>query len=136
MLGFQFDQIGTVPSGKTLQGQITSLQTYSTGSITPKTGFTTNELWIKKIAGVVCINGYITATNAFGASQTEVGTLAEGYRPQYNVRMLVGLSDAAYNAPKNYAYLCIDSAGKVFITANSGNTYKICYFNASFVAYS
>lgn len=94
----------------------------------------TNNLFIRKQSGVVTINGYITRTNAFTNTQTQVMILPAGARPASQVRATCALSGAAYNPPATMGYLLVDSTGYMAITAPASNTSKVAYFSVSYMA--
>lgn len=104
----------------------------STITFTPASGVSSN-LFVRKSGNVVSINGYLTATNAFSTSEFILGNLPAGVRPSANVRCLAGVSSVAY-APGDIAYLLVATSGNLGITAKTGNSYKVCYFNVTYIA--
>lgn len=104
----------------------------STITFTPASGVSSN-LFVRKSGNVVSINGYLTANNAFPSSEYILGNLPAGARPTTNCRCIVGVANAAYE-PGDIAYLLVPSTGNIAITAKSGNTYKVCYFNVTYIA--
>lgn len=116
------------------RAEVDALKTVS--SITPSevASDITNNLFIRKQSGVVTINGYITRTNAFTSTQTQVMILPAGARPASQVRAACALSGAAYNPPAAMGYLLIDSTGYMGITAPASNTSKVAYFSVSYIA--
>ena len=117
--------------GKALNDKIGQ---FSAVSFTPETGVTSN-LFIRRYGRVVCVNGYLTATNAFGSTSTLLGVIESGNYPISPVRFIAGVSSNAYSAG-DFAYGGISDAGNVTITAKAGNTYKVCYFSVSYVVQS
>ena len=116
------------------RAEVDALKTVS--SITPSevASDITNNLFIRKQNGVVTINGYITRTNAFTSTQTQVMILPTGARPASQVRAACALSGAAYNPPAAMGYLLVDSTGYMAITAPASNTSKVAYFSVSYMA--
>ena len=82
---------------------------------------------------MVYINGYLTVTNAFPSSELVLGSIPVGTRPAATIRLAAAVSDVAYTY-KDMAYLGISTNGSIYITAKSGNTYKVCYFSVSYIA--
>lgn len=111
---------------------ITQSTAISAITFTPASGIT-NNLFVRKSGKVVSINGYLTATNAFPSSEYTLGNLPAGARPTAPIRCLAGVAEAAYT-PRDTAYLLVSSAGDINITAKAGNTYKVCYFNVTYIA--
>lgn len=104
----------------------------STITFTPASGVSSN-LFVRKSGNVVSINGYLTATNAFSTSEFILGNLPAGVRPSAHIRCLAGVSNVAYT-PGDIAYLLVATSGNLTITAKSGNSYKVCYFNVTYIA--
>ena len=113
----------------TIPAKVTDL--IDTITITAQSGIT-NNLFGRKVGKMASINGFISASSAFGSGQ-HVLTVAEGQRPVSTIRIPIGLSDQAYNPPKSMGYLSLGSDGKVYITAPSGNGYNVAYFSFSYV---
>ena len=69
------DQIGTVPSGSTLQGQIDTLNSKTVGTMTPATGWTLSELNVYQQGKVCMVKGYAQKSSAIGSSEVLVGII-------------------------------------------------------------
>ena len=102
-------------------------------SFTPASGITTTSLLVRKACGIVTINGYITATNAFSSSETLIATFPAGARPADTIRGIAGVASQAY-LPGDVAFVGINTSDRLAITAKSGNTYKVAYFSISYMA--
>ena len=131
------NKIGNV--GNTdLQTQVSALNSnlnaYTAVSFTPESGIEVGNLFIRRYGRVVCVNGAIIADTAFTANQL-LGYIQEGCRPVAAVRVLAGVAAEAYLVG-DIAFVAIGNDGGIRITAKSGNTYKSCYFSASYVVQS
>ena len=121
-----------------LQAQVSSLNSnlnaYTAVSFTPESGIETGNFFIRRYGRVICVNGAIIADTAFTANQL-LGYIQEGCWPVAAVRVLAGVAAEAYSVG-DIAYVAIGNDGGIRITAKSGNTYKSCYFSASYVVQS
>ena len=114
----------------TLNSNINSFQSVT---FTPASGIKDN-LFIRRYGRVVCANGYLTSSNAFTNNQL-LGNVQAGHRPIAPTRFLCGVANQAYEVG-DIAYMTIDENGDIYIAPKSGNTYKKCYFSASYVVQS
>ncbi len=103
----------------------------TTGTVTAESGFSTANLKVKKSGNVVTVNGFFSSTSAFAASNTQFCTVSPGFRPSDPIRIIAMVADQAYNVG-DIAYINIGADGIMTIKAKSGNTYKSCYFSASY----
>ena len=99
-------------------------------TFTPGSGITSNLL-IRRNNRVVTVYGYLTSTSAFGENQL-LGTVESGNLPADTCRFVAGVANQAYSVG-DIAYCAIGTNGEIRITAKSGNTYKVCYFSASYI---
>jgi len=110
-----------------------NINSFLTVGFTPQSGIT-SDLFIRRYGRIVTVNGYLTATTAFGNDQL-VGTIEVGNTPVAPMRFPVEVANQAYEAGE-IAYGSIGSNGAIRITTKSGNTYKCCYFSVSYVVQS
>lgn len=115
---------------KELNDNYTSFSEVSLSMASGKTG----GLFARRYGRVVCINGYISSTSAFTTNEL-LATIESVNRPPDTIRTLVGVANWAYEAG-DLAYLSISADGTIKISPKSGNTYKVCYFTASYIVES
>lgn len=123
-------------SSQSVKAAIDSLNSKTTDVINPiditvQSGIT-NNLFGRRVGTMASVNGYLTASSAFGANQ-HVFTIAAGQCPVAAVRIPIALADFAYEVPKYMGYLTVSYDGKAYIAAPSGNTCKVAYFSFSYV---
>lgn len=123
-----------VPSNSEMNTAIQQLATISNVTLTSSGNANINGMIAQKTGNIVTINGYLTASSAFGSTSTKVCTIAAGARPGSYLRIPVALSTQAYLPPTNFGYLNIDTNGSVNIIASSGNTGTAAYFNITYIA--
>lgn len=112
------------------RAEVDALNAITSVTVTASSGFTSN-LVVRKNNKVVTINGWVTASTAFGTSEATVATLDASGRPYSVVRGLAGVANAAYGVG-DFAYVSVGTDGTIKITAKSGNTYKNAYFSLSY----
>lgn len=77
------DKSSIVGAVNEVDGKITTATTVSSGSITPKTGYTIVNSSVKKIGNLVAVSFVIKATTAITSRQT-IATIDNGFRPTQN----------------------------------------------------
>lgn len=110
-----------------------NLNAFSVVNFEPVSGIT-SDLFIRRYGRIVCVNGYLTANTAFSSNQL-VGYIQARHRPDAPLRCPASVAEYAYSVG-DVAYIAIDPDGAVRITTRAGNTYKVCYFTASYVVLS
>lgn len=110
-----------------------NLNAFSVVNFEPVSGIT-SDLFIRRYGRIVCVNGYLTANTAFSSNQL-VGYIQARHRPDAPLRCPASVAEYAYSVG-DVAYIAINGDGAVRITTRAGNTYKVCYFTASYVVLS
>ena len=98
---------------------------------TPEDGITSN-LFFRKYGKVVCINGYIQGSSAFGTSWALLGVIDSGSRPTDAIRIPAMIS-TGYSAVGVIGNITVATNGQLGIKAPSGNTGTYCYFSCSYI---
>ena len=143
--------VGALPSGSTLQGEIDSantaigtlssltttaktnlvsainevdgdVNTAVNGTLTPSTGFSSDEVIVRQFGHFVMVKGYISGS--ITATYAVVAQISGVTMPSSTVRTIAGVGSAAYDA-KNSCYFAIGTDGKIAISPTTTGSYLV-----------